>query len=76
MITGTTASDSNTNNIAFPEGKSKSNFYPICVGFYRNATWLFFSPAYEIGLTNSDIVLTLNNEFEYLRGVPFVIMYR
>ena len=76
MITGTTASDSNRNSIAFPEGKSKSNFYPISVGFYRNAILLFFSPAYEIGLTNSDIALTLNDGFEYLRGTPFVIMYR
>lgn len=76
IITGTTVSDSSTNNITYPDGKSKSNFYPICVGFYRKAAWLFYSPAYEIGLTNSNIRLTLNSGFEYLRGIPFIIMYR
>ena len=76
MLTGNTASDSNTNNLTFPDGKTKSNFYPICVGFYRNTNWVFNGAAYQIALTNSNIVLELNSGFEYFRGLPFVIMYR
>jgi len=75
-ITGNTASDSNTNNITYPTGRNKSNIYPISVGFYRNANWVFNNSAYQISLTNSNIVLELDSNFEYFRGMPYVIMYR
>lgn len=75
-ITGYTASDASTNNITYPTGKTKSDLYPISVGFYRNARWVFNNSAYMISLTNANIVLEINPGFEYLWGLPYVIMYR
>lgn len=75
-ITGTTSANSNSTTIQYPAGKSKSNLFPIAVGFYHNTNWVFNGSSCQLSLTNSDIALELSSGFEYFRGLSFVIVYR
>lgn len=76
VLSTTLPSNTNSITVSYPSGYNKDSFLILSFSYYRNASWYYDTKCAVITCANNGITIQILEGYEYIKGLPFNIIYK